>query len=50
MITGAPKSAAERVKWLTEDARRILAAPEKHSDEEVRWAEDWFAALERENN
>ena len=38
------KTKAERMKYLEQDARRILAAPEKHTAAELRWARDMLAA------
>jgi len=38
------KTKAERMEYLEQDARRILAAPEKHTAAEVQWARGMLAA------
>ena len=44
---GSGKTLAERLKWLEDDARRILKAPSKHKPEVVQWAKDMLAARKR---
>jgi hypothetical protein len=38
------KTRAERMAFLEQDARRILAAPDKHTAAELKWAEDMLEA------
>lgn len=34
----SPKTLAERIAYLEQEARRILAAPDTHTPEEIQWA------------
>jgi hypothetical protein len=38
------KTLAERLEYLAADARRILAAPNRHQADEIQWAKDMLAS------